>query len=56
MGAPSTAACSHAISGTNYVVQILEIQTSATCNSIFHVVGIPGTFTLQGRAVQEVLN
>jgi Flp pilus assembly protein TadG len=54
VGAASTGACTAACAG--YTVQVLVIDTSASCNPIIHAPGFPGSFTLRGHAQQEVLN
>lgn len=53
VGTPSSTACTAACTG--YIVEVLNVTTSASCNPGFHIPGIPGSLTLQGHAVQEVL-
>jgi Flp pilus assembly protein TadG len=51
---PTYAACS--ASCTGYVVEVLVVNTSATCSPLIHAPGFPKSFTLHGGAKQEVLN
>jgi Flp pilus assembly protein TadG len=52
---PSAAACTAACAG--YVVHVLQVTTTASCNPIFHATGFSSAnITLNGSAVQEVLN
>jgi Flp pilus assembly protein TadG len=52
---PTTTACTAACAG--YIVRVLQVTTSASCNPIFHAIGFSGAnITLRGGAVQEVLN
>ncbi|HEV2484946.1 MAG TPA: TadE/TadG family type IV pilus assembly protein [Terracidiphilus sp.] len=52
---PTSAACTAACAG--YIVEVLQINTSATCNPLIHPNGFSAAgITLHGSAVQEVLN
>jgi Flp pilus assembly protein TadG len=52
---PTTSACSNACTG--YVVQVVTVNTSATCSPVFVPRGFSSAaVTLNGSAVQEVLN
>ena len=53
VGTASSTACTATCTG--YIVEVLNVTTSATCDPGIHVPGFPGSFTLQGHAVQEVL-
>jgi hypothetical protein len=61
-GSPSNATCSDAAkttceAGGGYIVQVLTVNTSASCSPMMHPPGFSGTgITLHGSAVQEVLN
>ena len=51
---PSSAACTAACTG--YIVHVVQITTTASCNPIFHATGFSGAnISLSGSAVQEVL-
>jgi Flp pilus assembly protein TadG len=53
-GSSSSAACGSTCAG-GYIVQNLNINTSANCAPIFYPSGFGGTLTLTGHAVQEGL-
>jgi len=53
-GVSAGAACGSACAG-GYIVQNLDIQTSADCAPAIYPSGFGGTLTLRGHAVQEVL-
>jgi Flp pilus assembly protein TadG len=56
-GSPSSATCAAASTCVGYIVQVLTVNTSATCSPLIHPPGFSGTgITLHGSAVQEVLN
>jgi hypothetical protein len=56
-GTPSSATCGTAASCGGYVVQVLTVNTSATCAPMIHPFGFSSAgITLRGSAVQEVLN
>jgi Flp pilus assembly protein TadG len=54
-GDPSTATCS-STTCAGYIVKVLEISTTASCDPGIHIPNFPGSITLNGSAVQEVLN
>jgi Flp pilus assembly protein TadG len=41
-------------SGSN-IETVLTVQTQATIDPLIHVAGLPNTFTVQGQAIQKVL-
>lgn len=53
-----TAASSCTLSScpSSQLEQVLTVQTSANFTPLFHLPGLPTTFTLHGSAVQRVLN
>ena len=51
--AATSGQCTAACGG--YIVEVLNVTTSASCNPFIHMPGSTGSFTLQGHAVQEVL-
>ena len=53
-GTSTGAACGSTCAG-GYIVQNLNITTSAQCTPLFYPSGFGGTLTLTGHAVQEVL-
>lgn len=54
---PNAATCATTCPSGSYLVHVLQISTSASCNPIFHAPGFSAAnITLRGSAVQEVLN
>lgn len=54
---PTYTACSAACTSPSYLVSVLQITTTASCDPLIHGWGMPtGSITLNGGAIQEVLN
>lgn len=54
---PNATTCATNCPSGSYLVYVLQISTSASCNPIFHAPGFSAAnITLRGSAVQEVLN
>jgi Flp pilus assembly protein TadG len=51
----SASTCLSTDCSTSAIEKIVTVKTQATFTPLIHMVGVPGTFTLHGQAVQKVL-
>jgi len=55
-GSASASACDGTcVAGGGYLIQTLTVNTSTPYSPVFHIPGLPTSFRVHGRAVQEVL-
>lgn len=51
----SASTCLNTDCSSSQIEQILSVQTQATFDPLIHAPGLPNTFTVHGRAIQNVL-
>jgi Flp pilus assembly protein TadG len=54
-GSSSTCLSTDCSGGSNHLMATVTVVTQATFDPLIHFWGLPNTFTLQGKAVQQVL-
>lgn len=50
----STCTSTFSCSGTNRIIEYVQVTTTASVNALFNYPGLPKTFTLTGRAIMRV--
>ncbi len=51
----SASTCANTDCANSHIEQTLTVNTQATINPVFHIPGLPTTYTLKGKAVQKCL-
>jgi Flp pilus assembly protein TadG len=51
----STSTCANTDCANSHIEEILTVNTQATVNPLFHIPGLPTTYTLKGKAIQKCL-
>lgn len=49
----SASTCTNTDCSTSHIEQILTVNTQATVNPVFHLPGLPTTYTVKGQAIQK---
>lgn len=47
--------CAHGDCSTSHIEEILTVNTQANFNPLFHLPGLPTSYTLKGKAVQKCM-
>jgi Flp pilus assembly protein TadG len=51
----SASTCANTDCANSHIEEILTVNTQATVNPMFHIPGLPTTYTLKGQAIQKCL-
>ena len=51
----SASTCANTDCNNSHIEKILTVNTQATVNPLFHIPGLPTTYTLKGKAIQKCL-
>ena len=49
----SSSTCANTDCSNSHIEQVLTVNTQATIDPIFHIPGLPKTYTLKGQAIQK---